>query len=49
MGFHWHRALREDHALEKIFVSSTEVVDEVRHCSSRGRALYNKQKSNAKR
>lgn len=49
MGFHWHRALREDHVLEKIFGSSTEAVDEVRHCSSRGRALYNKQKSNAKR
>ena len=38
MGFHWHRTLREDHAVEKIFGSSTQVVDEVRHVLIRGKS-----------
>lgn len=38
MGFHWHWTLREDHAVEKIFGSSTQVVDEVRHVLIQGKS-----------
>ena len=50
MGFHWHRTLREDHAVEKVFGSSTQVVDEVRNVLIQGKSsilINRKQTSSA--